>query len=100
MALMVGRREEAVPLLEESLSLFGELGDRQGSARALLILGNCAQIRDVDRALELLAESAAVARQAGDTWCLTHALGLTGNIYSSRSDLRIARPLFEPESTV
>lgn len=100
MALMAGDPNDAIPVVEESLARFRELGDRQGCARALLILANCAQLRDDPRALSLLEESADLARQAGDSWCLAHALGVAGLDHARRHELPAARSLFEECLTV
>ncbi len=95
MALMVGDTDAALPLVEESLSRFRELGDRQGLARALLILGSCRQYRDHAWALSLFEESATLAREADDSWCLAHALALAGFVCRNRKELPAARALFE-----
>lgn len=95
MALMVGEIGAALPLVEESLVRFRELGDRQGSARALLILGSCRQLLEGSSGLALLEESAAEAKEADDSWCLDHALALAGLDHSARDDLSAARGLFE-----
>ncbi len=95
MTLMAGDRDAAIPFLEQSLSGFRELGDPQGCARALLVLGNCKQFRGDPVALAHLERSATLARQAGDRWCLGHALALAGFEYFACSELPAARPLFE-----
>lgn len=96
LAQMTGDSDAAVPALEQSLQGFRELGDLGGSARALLILGNCQQSRGEPSALSLLEESAVLARETGDSWCLGHALGVAGFEYAgARGDLPAARPLFE-----
>lgn len=95
MALMAGDPDQAIPTLQEALDRFRELGDRQGCARVLLILGNCLQYRDDPSVRSLLEESAALAREAGDAWCLAHALGVAGLEHSYREELSAARPLLE-----
>jgi len=95
LAHMMGDSEVAIPLLEESLSLWTQLDDDQGRARALLLLGNCWQYRDPPTALELLRESIVLARRAGDLWCLAHGLALCGLEHAYRNDLDAARPYFE-----
>ncbi len=94
MALMSGDVDAAIPSLEQSLSIFREHGDLQGSARALLILGNCNQNRAGGSVLPLVEESAALARDVGDRWCLAHALAIAGFENASRDGLPAARPLF------
>ena len=78
LTFMAGDPKSAIPMLEQSLATFRELGDRQGRARALLILANARQIDDDPSVLELLEQSAELARAAGDSWCLAHALGVAG----------------------
>ncbi|MEJ7783555.1 MAG: tetratricopeptide repeat protein [Solirubrobacteraceae bacterium] len=95
MIMMTGDYHKAAPFLEESLSRFEELGDVEGRARALLILGNIKQILDTDSALPLLEESTALAREAGDSWCLAHALAMAGYQRGNRGELTATRRLFE-----
>ena len=95
LALMSGSADVAASRLEESLALARELGDAQGVARALLVLGNSRQHRGDPRALSLLEESAAMAERAGDAWCLAHALGLAANEHVWLGELPVARPLLE-----
>lgn len=95
LSCMVGDSDVAIPLLDESLSLWEHLGDDQGRARSLLLLGNCWQYRDADAGLRLLQESIVLARRAGDLWCLAHGLALCGLEHAYRNDLEAARPCFE-----
>lgn len=97
MTLMTDDPDGAVPLLEDSHARFRALGDRQGCARALLLLGNCKQFQGGSgpSSLSLLKQSAALAREVGDAWCLAHALGIAGLEYRVRNELITARPLFE-----
>lgn len=95
LAVMMGDLERAVPALEQSLAGFRELGDLQGHARALLVLGNALQGFEDPTALPVLEQSASLARAAGDRWCLAHALGVTGFERAARDDLAAATELFE-----
>jgi len=95
LTLMVGDPEGAIPLLEESLACFRELGDLKGSARALLILGNCRQYFDNPSVLPLVEQSATLARETGDAWCLTVSLGVAGFAHALRNELPAARARFE-----
>lgn len=95
MTVMLGDFEGALPALEESLSRFRELGDRQGCARALLLLGNGRMFRADPAVQSLLEESATLAREAGDSWCLAHALGVAGLEHAAMNNLPAARPLLE-----
>ncbi len=100
MALATDEPEAAIPPLEESLSCFDELGDLQGRARALLILGNSKLIVRDPSWRGMLADSAAQAREAEDWWCLSLALFLAGDAHANRNDLPAARPLLEESLTV
>jgi predicted ATPase/DNA-binding CsgD family transcriptional regulator/Tfp pilus assembly protein PilF len=95
MALMAGDAKGAGPPLEQSLSDWRQLDDLQGSARALLILGNAHIVLGYPSAPLLIDESADLARKAGDRWCLAHALGLKGYAHLAHNDLAAGRPLFE-----
>ncbi len=94
LAMMAGDLEGARPPLKEGLSRFRELGDLQGSARVLLILGNIGMVLGDPSAPIALEESAVLARRGGDRWCLAHALGLKGYGHLAITDLPAARPLF------
>ena len=93
--VMTGDPDRAAPLLELSLATFQEQNDLQGAARALLILANCNQSRTGANVLPLLEESAALAREAGDAWCLSHALGVAGFMDLGRGEFAVARGRFE-----
>lgn len=95
LALMTGDADSAVSRLEESLAGFRDLGDTGGCARALMLLGNCSYSRCRPDALSQLEESAALAREADDPWCLSHALAVAGLDHGRRNDLPAARGLFE-----
>ncbi|HWF74560.1 MAG TPA: hypothetical protein VG186_14515, partial [Solirubrobacteraceae bacterium] len=96
LTLMAGDPGGAIGLLEESLTLAQASGDLQGTARSLLLLGNCSQFGGpAGRTFELLDQSAALAREAGDAWCLSHALAVKGFGYANSDYLHAARPLFE-----
>jgi DNA-binding CsgD family transcriptional regulator/Tfp pilus assembly protein PilF len=95
MALMANDPAGAIPPLEESLSHFSELGDLQGRARALLMLGNSRLYCGDPTWRGVLEESAALAREATDPWCLSLALFVAGYALTSRNELPAARPLLE-----
>ena len=97
MALMEDDPDGAIPPLEAALAGFSELGDRRGRARALLLLGNCKQLKSYpgSSSLSLLEQSAELAREANDSWCLAHALGIAGLEHCLSDELAAARPLFE-----
>lgn len=95
LTFMAGDPDRAQPALEQSLAAFRELEEAAGQARALLMLGDLHYHHDLGEQLALLDASAALARQAGDMWCLAHALGMTGLAYLNRQDLPAARPFYE-----
>ncbi|MDP9386362.1 MAG: tetratricopeptide repeat protein [Actinomycetota bacterium] len=95
LAMTVGDLDAAVPVLQESLSLYHQLGDAQGTARALLGLAQSWHQRSDPAALAAAEEAAVLARQAGDIWCLAHALALLGFEHASRDELDGAQALFE-----
>ncbi len=100
MALMTGDKAAALDPVEESLAIADDLADIQIRGRALLILGNARQHCGDPKALALLGQSAASAREAGDSWCLAHALGCAGLEHCYLDDLAAARPLLEQCVTV
>ena len=95
LTFMAGDPRGATSSLEQSLADFRELGDRPGCARALLILANAKQLDNHPSVLAMLDESAQLAREAGDRWCLAHALGVAGFECIRNGDLRRARELLE-----
>ena len=95
MALMAGDPEGGRPPLEQSVAEFRAFEDLQGSARALLVLGNTYVVLGDPTAPTALQESVDLARKADDRWCLAHALGVKGYAHMAHTDLPGARPLFE-----
>src|SRR5262249_15418957 len=95
LTLMAGDAERAAPLVQDSLAIFREQGDRSGAARALLILANCNNYRQVGGYVLLLQQSVELARAARDEWCLAHALGLAGTNAAAAGAYRVARDLLE-----
>lgn len=93
MTMMAGDSDAAVTSLERSVVRFREIADGRGCGRALMILANATQGSTNPKAL--LDESMALAREAGDLWCLAHALGLAGLHHRTHNELTAARPLFE-----
>src|SRR5262249_36463950 len=79
--------------LDTALTIYRRLQNRSGQARTLLLMGNRAHLTEVDgaSALDLLRRSADLAPEAGDAWCLGHALGMTARVRLSRGDVVGAR---------
>jgi predicted ATPase/class 3 adenylate cyclase len=88
--------EEEGRLLEESLRLFRELGDRKGVVLSLSHLsGNLRWHGDAERALATGEESLAIARELGDKWTLALALNNLGCDMEEVGEPARARALFE-----
>ena len=79
----------AVRRLEAALRLYRELGDTQGVASALQVLGSVAREQGrYARAMELHAESLSIAEAAGDQWAVASAHGYLGFACSAAVRLR------------
>ena len=78
---LIGDPERAQAALERCLELARELGDDSWAARALDMMGLLAFFANDAKSRELFEESIALARAAGDEWCLTDSLGTIGSIY-------------------
>jgi predicted ATPase/DNA-binding CsgD family transcriptional regulator len=86
----------AAAIGKESLTLYRELDDIRGIARALQVVGVGTLVDDPARGRPLLQESVALARKAGDRWCLTGSLTMYGMIEAFfLGDLAAARPALE-----
>jgi tetratricopeptide (TPR) repeat protein len=75
----LGDYESVRPLLEESLALHRELGDKPGTVTSLNNLGlNLAAGGDYDGAWRLLEEALATSRSLGDKWGISTVLNNLG----------------------
>ena len=74
MAFYLGDMAATVPAIEEGLALARSEGATQETGRALSMMGELASLQDSESAHRLLEESAALAREAGDSWCLSYSL--------------------------
>jgi tetratricopeptide (TPR) repeat protein len=93
LARLQGERERAKALLESCLALSRELGDRQGIAFTLNVLGHLAY-GDWETATRLFEESLAISRELGDRWAIAHALSnLSGVARHGRGDVAATRTL-------
>jgi predicted ATPase/DNA-binding SARP family transcriptional activator len=79
--------------LEESLSLWRELGNSRGVALCLVWLADI--LEDQETAFSLAEESLRLWRELGDQAGLAHALHVLGKTYQIRGQLEEARPLLE-----
>jgi tetratricopeptide (TPR) repeat protein len=67
--------DQALPVAEESLSLFREAGDRQGELDVLISVENMYQFKDeTEAALEIGKQTVEMAQSLGDRWRLANAL--------------------------
>ena len=90
-----GELDRAIQLLEESLSIFRQLGDNAGRARTVLTLGGAVYVQgDVARATQSYEESLAFFRQVGDRQGIMDALGELGNIPAEGGDFAVAEARF------
>jgi tetratricopeptide (TPR) repeat protein len=81
----------ATALAEHSLTLYTELGDRRGMARALTRLGSVFRERgEYERALELHHGAMLLFEEVGDDWGIGHTLQLLGFACWLSGDLRAA----------
>ena len=79
LALLQCDYRPAVRRLEAALRLYRELGDAQGVASALQVLGSVAREQGrYARAMELHAESLSIAEAVGDQWAVASAHGYLG----------------------
>jgi non-specific serine/threonine protein kinase len=75
----IGWMERAISRLEESLALFEELQDREGTAYALVFLGWVLQ-DERQRASTLAEQSLALFRELGDTFGMAFSYWLLGSV--------------------
>jgi predicted ATPase/DNA-binding SARP family transcriptional activator len=87
LAMLHGEPERAVERLEESVTLFRELGDRQDAALALCGLGNMHRWQgDDDRAVVRFEESVTLFRELGDSRGAAFALVGLGEVVCDLGD--------------
>jgi predicted ATPase/class 3 adenylate cyclase len=91
----LGRYEEALGLLEESLSISNEIGDKWGAMQTLQPLGEAANGQgDIDAARRYLEEAVARSRESTDKRELASALVNLGQLYRLAGPADAALPLF------
>ena len=79
---------EARPLLEQSVAIWREIGDKQGLGHSLLLLGISVMREGQPQAARaLVSESVEALRTAGDRQGLTLALGATSTIKLASEDI-------------
>lgn len=86
----------AVELAEENLALQRQLGDTQGTARALILFGAATQNRgDYETARQHLEQGLTASRKLGDTVGMGIALNNLGQVARRRRDYAAARSAYE-----
>ncbi len=96
MGQALGDFEGTWPMIEESLALFRQVGDRWGIGDALGTGGLVALGLDQpERGLALMQESVDVKLEVGDRWGASAMLGFGASVPLRRSDLTTARRLAE-----
>jgi predicted ATPase len=96
LAIYQGDYSRAAALLEESLVMFRDLGDKGGIAGSLLRLGITARYQgDYRRAVALEEESLRLFRDLGDKYGITHTLMNLGAAATDQGDYRRATALEE-----
>jgi predicted ATPase/DNA-binding CsgD family transcriptional regulator len=96
--LLASQDEAAVvrPLLEESLSLFREIGDKWGVASASMLQGQVAlQQGDVTTARSLAEVSVQLCREVGHRWFLSQALTVLAKVAETEHDQLMACTLYQ-----
>lgn len=82
--------------LEESLTLFRQMGDRLGEASVLMQLGmGFSNQRSFARAIDLLQAALAISREKGDKRSLGRVLNVIAGCYLDTGDLERSKPAIE-----
>jgi predicted ATPase/DNA-binding SARP family transcriptional activator len=100
MAFYLGDVAATVPAIEECLALARSEGAIRETARALSMMGELASLQDSDTAHRVLGESAALAREAGDLWCLSYSLASRAWTEFYKGPSAVGRPLIEESMEV
>jgi predicted ATPase/class 3 adenylate cyclase len=88
-------------LNEESLTIFQEVGDRQGIAISLNNLGDVTSSQsDYGAARVLFEESLTIKRELGDKYGIANSLNDLGNVALDQNDYGVARALHEESLTI
>jgi len=96
LARMQGDYASAGALHQESLSIYREIGDREGMSYALNNLGIVAkQQADYTSARAYYEESLAIHREMGNWWAIAGSLNNLGIVAKQQADYTSARALYE-----
>ena len=91
-----GDRVRAKELIDRSLALYRELGDKRGVSLSLTMLGYVAlTLGDYDRVKVLGQEGLNLAREVGDKWVSSFSLCLLGIVAMDRGDYERATELYQ-----
>jgi tetratricopeptide (TPR) repeat protein len=90
---VIGRTDEAEPLLRRMLETATALGDARLRAYALLGLGWALASRAAGEACERLNNAAAIFRDLQDGWCLAMTVGTSGQLALAHGDHALATSL-------
>ncbi|HEX7276208.1 MAG TPA: tetratricopeptide repeat protein, partial [Acidimicrobiales bacterium] len=100
MAFYLGDVAATIPAIEECLALARAEGAVVETARALSMMGELASLQDAAAAHRILTESVALAREAGDSWCLSYSLASRAWAEFYRGPSAVGRPLIEESMEV
>jgi DNA-binding CsgD family transcriptional regulator len=88
-------------LLEESLALSQEVGDKEGMAQCISLSGRLAiSLGYVTAGRSLLQECMRLFREIGGQWGIAESLTLLAQLEASQGDLAAARTLYEESLTL
>jgi non-specific serine/threonine protein kinase len=91
----LGDQVAARRVVEESLALYRQLGDRHGIPLALRELAHQAMVEgEPARAEPLLAEALTLANATGDSWMVAQVQEVLGQLAEDRADHQLARQLY------
>jgi tetratricopeptide (TPR) repeat protein len=89
-------REQGRRLIEESVSLYGTLGDQWEAAHSAVILANItAALQPDHETRQMYEESLASFRALGDQWMVARTLNLLGSFEGGTGNLDLAQQLYE-----
>jgi predicted ATPase/class 3 adenylate cyclase len=100
MLLQVGRGDESLQQLRDSVELWGDIGDERGVARALASLASTTVIVEPDSARAALEVARTANLHVGDRLAESDVDFLMGVLHSNEGDLDSAATFFEQAITI
>jgi predicted ATPase/class 3 adenylate cyclase len=101
LSFFIGRYDEALAYLGESAAISRELGDKDGIARALTLLGvACLGHDDLATAREHLEEALALSRELGEKVRLAGTLNAVAELRRTEGKLDAAEQLYEESLSI